>query len=73
MRVVGKGLAELLSGPGGRGVRRYIDMQDAPLTRPDSEWLANPVVIPCDARFGLLGSQSDEYVKVNSVGVSEID
>jgi hypothetical protein len=25
-----RGFAELLSGPGGRGVRRYIDMQDAP-------------------------------------------
>jgi hypothetical protein len=30
VRVVGKGLADLPSGPGGRGVRRYIDMQDAP-------------------------------------------
>ena len=30
VRVVGEGLAELLSGPGGRGVLRHIDMQDAP-------------------------------------------
>ena len=29
VRVVGKGLAELLSGPCGRGVLRHIDMQDA--------------------------------------------
>ena len=29
VRLVGKGLAELLSGPCGRGVRRHIDMQDA--------------------------------------------
>ena len=30
VRVVGEGLAELLSGPCGRWVRRHIDMQDAP-------------------------------------------
>ena len=30
VRVVGEGLAELLSRPCGRGVLRYIDMQDAP-------------------------------------------
>ena len=30
VRAVRKGLAELLSGPCGRWVRRHIDMQDAP-------------------------------------------
>ena len=30
VRVVGESLAELLSGPRGRGVLRHIDMQDAP-------------------------------------------
>jgi hypothetical protein len=30
VREVGEGLAELLSGPSGRGVLRHIDMQDAP-------------------------------------------
>ena len=30
VQVGGKGLAELLSGPYGGGVRRHIDMQDAP-------------------------------------------
>ena len=35
---VGKGLAELLSGPCGRWVRRHIDMQDSPpVVRQDDE------------------------------------
>ena len=38
VRVVGKGLAELLSGPCGRWVRRHIDMQDAsPVVGQDNE------------------------------------
>ena len=38
VRVVGKGLAELLSGPCGRGVMRHIDMQDAsPVVGQDHE------------------------------------
>ena len=38
VRVVGKGLAELLSGPCGRGVLRHIDMQDAsPVVGQDHE------------------------------------
>ena len=38
VRVVGKGLAELLSGPCGRWVLRHIDMQDAsPVVGQDNE------------------------------------
>jgi hypothetical protein len=38
VRVVGKGLAELLSGPCGRWVMRHIDMQDAsPVVGQDNE------------------------------------
>ena len=38
VRVVGEGLAELLSGPCGRGVWRHIDMQDAsPVVGQDHE------------------------------------
>jgi hypothetical protein len=43
VRVVGEGLAELLSGPGGRGVLRHIDMQDAPpVVGEDDEHEENP-------------------------------